>query len=912
MDYKARLYCNDTNSLTLNSGNFNCTTVSASSLRTSLIKNNVSGSSLTYKNFSDTTLLTIANDGSTTFVGEISTPSFNSINVDNTISTLQTDLNTVEGNITTLQTDLNTIEGNITTLQTDLNTVEGNITTLQTDLNTVEGNISTLQTSQEPHGFYQPTLSTFIIETGFMKFRISNASGNYSVYFKGKKYDVNAIYSVNLPPEGVTRFIWFTVINDVLTIQYGDNTGFNINEQILIAYVINFSQFIYVIGDERHGITMDRITHAYLHKTQGSKYVSGGLLSNYTLNSVLGTFYQVGATTFYDEDFLHSLPETNNFKLIYRTGSTGLFTIYDAGGTLRIITNPYGDLQGSGDIAYNQFDGSTWLVTSVTGNNNYVNYYLIATNTYINNVAQYFIIPAQAFYTTEAAAFAETIYDINFGYLPFAECVPLAKITYKHITNSTAAGSAQIIRVRTITDTNITISQSSPALHNNLADIQGGLSNELYHLSSTEYSKVQELSAYTITPPPTGGPFWPSIPIIKSPDGVMEIGRYLDFHHISANTGDYRARINCEGPNYLSLTSSGTTTGAFRTNYFLADQSVETNKITPRTLNGNLIINTYETVQRTIASFNNDLTTVFSGEISTPTWSSTDPIITNHNDFTDLQGWTSTERYHLTENEKNKIATLVYYDVPAGSNGTNWPAICVISDIGETEIGNTLDFHLVGQDGVNNSGRFQLVAANDVSFNGVFRCTGLRGYDTNSFTYKNNSGTTLMTIDNIGNVLISGTLTQNGGSNTITHLTQSTDATLEEGVFVETTGENYYEPDFVRTYKDENGESVTETIPKNPYENCICKVKRASSLNKNIVGVLTSVNPVKLATHGDVLIKVISDTYNLGDILIPTVDGYGKKATSGEIYDSLFMMIPRAKITALITDVPNTVSAILL
>ena len=173
------------------------------------------------------------------------------------------------------------------------------------------------------------------------------------------------------------------------------------------------------------------------------------------------------------------------------------------------------------------------------------------------------------------------------------------------------------------------------------------------------------------------------------------------------------------------------------------------------------------------------------------------------------------------------------------------------------------------------------------------------------------------------------TFSSNGGSNTITHVTQTNyPDNLEPGIFVESVGEIYYEPDFVVTYQREKEktvfdcdcnifvpavfETITKTIPKNPYENCICKVKRAMSLNKNIVGVLTSVNPVKFATHGDVLIKVISDTYQLGDILIPTIDGYGKKATSGEIYDSLFMMIPRAKITALLTNVPNTVSAILL
>ena len=241
------------------------------------------------------------------------------------------------------------------------------------------------------------------------------------------------------------------------------------------------------------------------------------------------------------------------------------------------------------------------------------------------------------------------------------------------------------------------------------------------------------------------------------------------------------------------------------------------------------------------------------------------------------------------------------------------------------EIGSHLNFHTVGPDAADYTARLYCTGTNTLilsggTFNasiisvGSVRSPGIKNNVTgSSFIYKNAADVTLMTIDNVGNMIIEGTLTQNGGSNTITHTTESDyPDNLEPGIFVETTGEIYKESDFIRTYENENGETITETIPKNPYENCSCKIKRAQTLNKNIVGVLTSVNPTKFATHGDTLIKVINDTYNLGDVLIPTVDGYGKKATAGEIYDSLFMMIPRAKITALITDIPNTVSAILL
>ena len=227
-----------------------------------------------------------------------------------------------------------------------------------------------------------------------------------------------------------------------------------------------------------------------------------------------------------------------------------------------------------------------------------------------------------------------------------------------------------------------------------------------------------------------------------------------------------------------------------------------------------------------------------------------------------------------------------------------------------------------------------------ISSNPVYNSNALLQFDSSSAVLMKSQDIDTLGIDSEGNSTLYNNLyvfgeistpsfSSNGGSNTITHLTQTDyPHNLEPGIFVESKGEIYKEPDFMAKYQREKEktvfdcacnilvpavfETITEIVPKNPYENCICKIKRANSINKNIVGVLTSVNPVKFATHGDVLIKVISDTYSLGDVLIPTIDGYAKKATSGEMYDALFMMIPRAKITSLVTDIPNTVAAILL
>ncbi len=323
---------------------------------------------------------------------------------------------------------------------------------------------------------------------------------------------------------------------------------------------------------------------------------------------------------------------------------------------------------------------------------------------------------------------------------------------------------------------------------------------------------------------------------------------------------------------------------------------------------------------------------------------------TNHNDLSAIQGGTIAQYYHLNASEYAKVQTLNTYNIGTlnPTVGATWPFIPIVEpNVGVMEIGKYLDFHNVSNDGIDYYARLYANTSNSlvlgngtfnaaiVSITGAYRGTGFKHATTGADTsFKNAADQLQLTLKNDLSAVFNGeistpTWSSSGGSNTITHVTESDYIdNLEEGVFVETSGDIHYEPDFNNTYQKEitapvydmdneivtEGvyETISEIIPKNPYENCICKIRRANTLNKNIVGVLTSINPIKFATHGDVLIKVVMDTYTVGDIIIPTTDGYGKKASGGEIYDAMFMMIPRAKITSLQTKISNTVSAILL
>ena len=116
---------------------------------------------------------------------------------------------------------------------------------------------------------------------------------------------------------------------------------------------------------------------------------------------------------------------------------------------------------------------------------------------------------------------------------------------------------------------------------------------------------------------------------------------------------------------------------------------------------------------------------------------------------------------------------------------------------------------------------------------------------------------------------------------TNTTITHHTNVIGELGTFCETTGEIY-----------DGYENVSNT-------NCICKVKQSNSLNSKIVGIICSED--KFASHGDVLVKVVPDTYELGDILCPDENGYGRKASEVDVMFMMLHSIPRPKITSINT-----------
>jgi hypothetical protein len=151
--------------------------------------------------------------------------------------------------------------------------------------------------------------------------------------------------------------------------------------QVMIAFVSYQSADKWAIR-ECHGL-MENECHREFHYTIGTYRLSGGTLSDFTLNSTTAAARRplVSACTIFDEDVPSSIAaiSTEVYTQFYLTGATGVTTFaVDAADIVPLLTNnPY----------YNQFTGGAWQQTLLP-NNNYMCVWLIAMPVTSDSVSQ--------------------------------------------------------------------------------------------------------------------------------------------------------------------------------------------------------------------------------------------------------------------------------------------------------------------------------------------------------------------------------------------------------------------------------------------------------------------------------------------------------------------------------------------
>src|SRR5690606_4168769 len=145
-----------------------------------------------------------------------------------------------------------------------------------------------------------------------------------------------------------------------------------------------------MLSDERHLVTMDGATHAYLHNTNGCQYASGlGITAPTAGDGSADADAQVSMDggRIYDEDIIINIVDdpvpSNIFEqelspiaqipVFYRDGATGDWK--------KLAANDYPLKPGAARPQWNELQaGPTWATVDASADGKFIAMYIIATN----------------------------------------------------------------------------------------------------------------------------------------------------------------------------------------------------------------------------------------------------------------------------------------------------------------------------------------------------------------------------------------------------------------------------------------------------------------------------------------------------------------------------------------------------
>lgn len=354
-------------------------------------------------------------------------------------------------------------------------------------------------------GFLNQTDTTISFD-GVSIFTLAPVGATWSYYRAGIKYTVTGSKTIDLltveTPLINSRkyYIYIDSIDGTLSASI---TVWTLEDTKIPVAVLAWNNTLtpkFLLQEERHSCLIDRREHLYLHTTRGTQYITGGELTGYTIstNTDAANTFEIAQAVIADEDIYQTLPlladgngaVADNYYIMYRTGaSTWVWAPSDM--PFKYTTNGYINWDNAGTLT--QGTGGTG------GSIRYYNTYLIFTNT--QGALRHVIVPGQAAFTSTAAAYAESSANFTLTNFPKIEWVAMYQMTWQTGTSGlTNKGKCRLTRApQRIITTVITASQTSPVPHNSLSGLQGGITDEYYHLTATEYAALGTAGTGTAT-----------------------------------------------------------------------------------------------------------------------------------------------------------------------------------------------------------------------------------------------------------------------------------------------------------------------------------------------------------------------------------------------------------------------------
>lgn len=309
---------------------------------------------------------------------------------------------------------------------------------------------------KEPTGFPNRTDSEITFNNGTRTLSIAPLAPatHFDIFAKGRVFRFDSAQEITVPNTEGIFFFYFELDG---TLNYTNTFDITIiTQKVYVAniYWDSTNQEAIILGDERHGITLDAGTHEYLHNLNGTVITAGGAI-NFTSPAGDGSAdsdaqVTIGNIVIRDEDIrmdiTNSASPSNPFQQIldpiaeipvfYRDGASGNWR--------RDATTQFPVKQGTSRIQYNNPTGP-WTQEDVQ-EGYFVSMWIFATNNFNEPVIA---VLGQKEHALLSDAQEQDTYDsLSFGIMPAQEFKVLYRTIFQSSSAYTNTAKATLVDVR--------------------------------------------------------------------------------------------------------------------------------------------------------------------------------------------------------------------------------------------------------------------------------------------------------------------------------------------------------------------------------------------------------------------------------------------------------------------------------
>ena len=261
---------------------------------------------------------------------------------------------------------------------------------------------------------------------------------SFTVWQGGQKYVIETLLSTTYNLTNGSHF--FFINNGNLEHYMAIGSDFLQKRPFMaLVYCNEATNQVLVLGEERHGITMDGTTHYYLHTTVGTRYRSGLGVAGIAAGS--STYTGTASGIMYDEDIIINVPSQMSNRHFYLSGASWAFQAESTNIAPMV----------SGTAYYNrQLSVGNYDLAPVPAGNYFIVYF-IATNCSLSHTVK---IPGQRLFSNiaEASNIAQTEpRELVFLGLPVAEFLYVGCVVVNHLGQvQTLEGGSTYVDLRQI------------------------------------------------------------------------------------------------------------------------------------------------------------------------------------------------------------------------------------------------------------------------------------------------------------------------------------------------------------------------------------------------------------------------------------------------------------------------------